>query len=135
MSKKTAKPAAKAAKPTQSGTTVIDSAQQIWAAGLAAYDKARGKRSKAFDKLVQDGLTLQKKAQSAVQEKAGAQWDKLEAIFERRVAQALQSLGTPTAAALAALSQKIDALAKAVQQNDQSTARPKAAAKKVAKKA
>ena len=94
---------------------VKDSAQQIWAAGLASFSKAQGEGSKVFEALVSEGLKLQKKTQSAAEEKlsavahkvsgmagdvgakAGQHWDKLETIFEQRVAKALKSLGVPSA--------------------------------------
>ena len=60
--------------------------------------------------------------------KAQGQWDKLENIFEDRVAKALAKLGVPSARDLEALSARVDALAKG------SKAAPaKAAAKPAAK--
>jgi poly(hydroxyalkanoate) granule-associated protein len=110
---------------------IKDSAQQIWAAGLASFAKAQGEGSKVFEALVSEGLKLQKKTQSAAEEKlsavaskvsgvagdvgakAGQHWDKLEAIFEQRVAKALQGLGVPTKADIDSLIERIDALAQA----------------------
>ncbi|NCT84884.1 MAG: phasin family protein [Comamonadaceae bacterium] len=109
---------------------VKDSAQQIWAAGLASFAKAQGEGAKVFEALVSEGLKLQKKTQSAAEEKlsavaskvsgmagdvgakAGQHWDKLESIFEQRVAKALKSLGVPSAGDIDALIQRIDALAR-----------------------
>ncbi|PTT87980.1 poly granule associated protein, partial [Pelomonas sp. HMWF004] len=89
---------------------IKDSAQHIWAAGLASFAKAQGEGGKVFEALVSEGLKLQKKTQSAAEEKlsavaskvtgmagdvgskAGQQWDKLESIFEQRVAKALKTL-------------------------------------------
>jgi poly(hydroxyalkanoate) granule-associated protein len=111
---------------------VKDSAQQIWAAGLGAFAKAQGEGGKVFDALVKEGLNLQKKTQSAAEEKlsamaskvsgmagdvgskAGQQWDKLESIFEERVAKAMKSLGVPSAKDVAELTQRIDALSAAM---------------------
>jgi len=111
---------------------VKDSAQQIWAAGLGAFAKAQGEGGKVFEALVKEGLNLQKKTQSAAEEKlsamaskvsgmagdvgskAGQQWDKLESIFEDRVAKAMKSLGVPSAKDVEALSKRIDALNAAV---------------------
>ena len=108
---------------------VKDSAQQIWAAGLASFAKAQGEGSKVFEALVSEGLKLQKKTQSAAEEKlsavaskvssvagdvgakAGQPWDKLETIFEQRVAKALQGLGVPTKGDIDALIKRIDDLA------------------------
>lgn len=116
----------------QLAQSVRDSAQQIWAAGLGAFAKAQGEGGKVFEALVKEGAKLQKKTQSAAEEKiselankvsgvgsevgakAGQQWDKLEAIFEERVARALKRLGVPSAKDVDALIQRIDALSAAV---------------------
>ena len=108
---------------------VKDSAQQIWAAGLASFSKAQGEGSKVFEALVSEGLKLQKKTQSAAEEKlsaaasklsgvagdvgakAGQHWDKLESIFEQRVAKALKTLNVPSASDVDSLIKRIDALA------------------------
>lgn len=136
----------------QVGQAVKDSAQQIWAAGLGAFAKAQGEGGKVFEALVSEGMKLQKKTQSAAEQKlasmtskvsgmagdvgakAGQHWDKLESIFEDRVANALKRLGVPTAKEVEALIERIDALSKAV---GVPTAKPaaKAAAKAPAKKA
>ena len=107
---------------------VKDSAQQIWLAGLGAFAKMQQEGSKAFEALVKDGAGMQKKTQQAAEEtlnqaqtrmagfasefgtKAAGQWGKLENIFEERVARALEKLGTPTAADMAALQARVDAL-------------------------
>jgi len=108
---------------------VKDSAQQIWAAGLASFAKAQGEGSKVFEALVSEGLKLQKKTQSAAEEKlsavatkvsgmagdvgakAGQHWDKLESIFEARVAKALKTLNVPSAGDVQSLIKRIDDLA------------------------
>lgn len=129
---------------------VKDSAQQIWAAGLGAFSKAQGEGGKVFEALVSEGVKLQKKTQSAAEEKlsavaskvtgmagdvgskAGQQWDKLEAIFEDRVAKAMSRLGVPSAKDVEALIARIDALSAAVgiQAPAKKAARSKPAAKK-----
>ncbi|MFN3303436.1 MAG: phasin family protein [Roseateles sp.] len=132
---------------------VKDSAQQIWAAGLASFAKAQGEGTKVFEALVAEGLKLQKKTQSAAEEKlsavaskvsgvagdvgakAGQHWDKLEAIFEQRVAKALQGLGVPTKGDIDALIKRIDALAVATGVEPAKKAARKAAAKPAAKPA
>ena len=50
-----------------------------------------------------------------IQSKAGQQWDKLENIFEDRVAKALNKLGVPSAKDVDALIARIDELNKSVQ--------------------
>ena len=132
----------------QLSSTVKDSAQQIWLAGLGAFSKAQEEGGKVFEALVKEGLTIQRKTQAVAEEKiteatsrvttmasdigskAQGQWDKLENIFEDRVAKALAKLGVPSARDLEALSARVDALAKG------SKAAPaKAAAKAAAKPA
>lgn len=111
---------------------VKDSAQQIWAAGLASFHKAQGEGTKVFEALVSEGQKLQKKTQSAAEEKfsavatkvtgmagdvgskAGQHWDKLETIFEQRVAKALKTLGVPSAGDVDSLIKRIDSLAVSV---------------------
>jgi len=130
----------------QLSSTVKDSAQQIWLAGLGAFSKAQEEGGKVFEALVKEGLTIQRKTQAVAEEKiseatsrvttmandigskAQGQWDKLENIFEDRVAKALAKLGVPSARDLAALSARVDALAKGGK-----AAPAKAAAKPAAK--
>lgn len=108
--------------------TVKDSAQQIWLAGLGAFAKAQGEGGKVFDTLIKEGTNLQRKTQAAAGEKLGdvagkmsamagevgnkanAQWDKLESIFEERTARAMNKLGVPNAKDLAALVDRVAAL-------------------------
>ena len=107
------------------GGSVKDSAQQIWLAGLGAFAKAQEEGSKVFEALVKEGLGIQRKSQAAAEEKlseatskmanmaggfaprAAGPWDKLENIFEDRVAKALQKLGMPSAQELEKLTQRL----------------------------
>jgi len=116
----------------QIANNVRDSAQQIWAAGLGAFSKAQGEGGKVFETLVKEGMNLQKKTQNMAEQKLGAvatkmsgmanevgskagqQWDKLESIFEERVARALKSLGVPSGKDIGSLISRIDALSAAV---------------------
>lgn len=137
--------AAAPSKPTRGKTTaskktalplagsVKDSAQQIWQAGLGAFTKAQTEGTKAFEALVKEGVSFQRKTQSAAEEKineatqkmssmatdisskASGQWDKLENIFEDRVAKALNKLGVPSAKDVSALIARIDELNASVQ--------------------
>lgn len=139
----------------QLSSTVKDSAQQIWLAGLGAFSKAQEEGGKVFEALVKEGLTIQRKTQAVAEEKiteatsrvttmasdigskAQGQWDKLENIFEDRVAKALAKLGVPSARDLEALSARVDALAKGSKAAPaRATAKPaaKAPAKKAAAK-
>ena len=130
----------------QLSSTVKESAQQIWLAGLGAFSKAQEEGGKVFEALVKEGLSIQRKTQAVAEEKiseatsrvtsmasdigsrAAGQWDKLENIFEDRVATALSKLGVPTSRDLDVLNARIDALAKSSK-----AASAKAAAKPAAK--
>ena len=112
---------------------VKESAQQIWLAGLGAFSKAQEGGGKVYESLMKEGLSIQRKTQAAaeekiseatskmanmagdIQSKAGHQWDKLENIFEDRVAKALNKLGVPSAKDVDALIARIDELNKNVQ--------------------
>ena len=113
---------------TDPAKKIRDSAQQIWLAGLGAFAKAQQEGAKAFESLVKEGVSAQKKTQSAAEdgfaqarskvsgfaddfsERASGQWGKLEGIFEERVARALTKLGMPSAAEVADLRAQVVAL-------------------------
>ena len=138
----------------QLSSTVKDSAQQIWLAGLGAFSKAQEEGGKVFEALVKEGLSIQRKTQAVAEEKiseatsrvssmandigsrAAGQWDKLENIFEDRVATALTKLGVPSSRDLDVLNARIDALAKSLGKAPPAVkaAPAKVAAKPVAKK-
>jgi poly(hydroxyalkanoate) granule-associated protein len=137
------------------GDAVRDSAQQIWQAGLGAFTRAQAEGSKAFEALVQEGVSMQRKTQAAAEQrlaeatskmnsmaselssKATGQWDKLETIFEDRVARALNKLGVPSAKDVNVLIAKIDALSLAVENLSKASAQAatKPASKTAAKSA
>ncbi len=114
--------------------SVKGSAQQIWQAGLGAIAKAQAEGAKALENLVKEGTSMQRKTQAAAEEKiseatsrmtamagdittkASGQWDKLENIFEERVAKALNKLGVPSAKDVNALIARIDELNTSVRQ-------------------
>jgi len=116
----------------QFSATVKESAQQIWLAGLGAFSKAQEEGGKVFETLVKEGVAIQRKTQSAAEEKlteatsrmasmasdisskASGQWDKLETIFEDRVAKALNKLGVPSAKDIDVLVARIDELNRSV---------------------
>lgn len=106
----------------------------IWLAGLGAFAKAQAEGTKAFEALVNEGIALQRKTHAMAQERiseatqqmeelaarasnvATDRWDKLEGIFEQRVARALARLGIPSAADLESLSERLDAIERAMQE-------------------
>jgi poly(hydroxyalkanoate) granule-associated protein len=133
--------------PAAMSDNVKEQAQQIWLAGLGAFAKAQEDGTKAFEKLVSDGITMQRKVHSTAEEKlaeatqkvtqaastfnerATGQWGKLEGIFEERVAKALHGLGVPSAGELKALHARVAAL------EAQLGSKPQAAAKSTDKPA
>ena len=142
--------AAQKASP-QLSSAVKDSAQQIWLAGLGAFSKAQEEGSKVFDSLVKEGLAIQRKTQAAaeekiseatsrmsdmasdIQSKAGNRWDKLENIFEERVAKALGKLGVPSARDVSALTERVDLLDQQVSKLNSGSAASGPTAKPAAK--
>jgi poly(hydroxyalkanoate) granule-associated protein len=117
---------------TQLAGAIKDKSQQIWLAGLGAFAKAQEEGNKVFENLVKEGEDLQERTRKLADEtvvevadkvnkladnvshRANAQWDKLEAVFEERVARALGRLGVPTNKDLQQLSKRIEQLSKAV---------------------
>jgi poly(hydroxyalkanoate) granule-associated protein len=138
---------------SQLAHTVKDSAQQIWLAGLGAFSKAQAEGGKVFEALVREGVALQRKTHAAAEDKitevtskmtdmaggisgkATQQWDKLESIFEERVAKALNRLGVPSAKDVDALMARIDALSANVARLSGGAAAKPAAKKTAAKTA
>jgi poly(hydroxyalkanoate) granule-associated protein len=152
MVTKTQKSKPKAAAGSPLSGSVKDSAQQIWQAGLGAFSRAQEEGSKVFDALVKEGMSIQRKTQTVAEEKiseatskvssmandigskAAGQWDKLEGIFEDRVAKALGKLGVPSAKDVDALMARIEELNKSVKKLSAKPA-AKVAVKPVAKAA
>jgi poly(hydroxyalkanoate) granule-associated protein len=131
-------------------SSVKDSAQQIWLAGLGAFSRVQEEGSKVFEALTKEGLAMQRKTQEAaaermaeasskmtnmatgIQSRAGQQWDKLENIFEERVAKALNKLGVPAARDIEALAARIDELNMSLQKMSSKTPAAKTAARRTA---
>ena len=139
LKKKVMKKTAKSKSKASFAAPVVDSAREIWLAGLGAFSFAQNESgkiieqgNKLFEKLVAEGAKLEKKgrnvAESAVggfkeevESKVGAvrkqavdNWDKLETIFENRVARVLGQLGVPTADEVKKLSERVQTLASKV---------------------
>ena len=112
--------------------SVLESSRQIWLAGLGAFARAKDEGMKAFETLVQQGQALETRTKKAatdtaaaargaahtkakeMQAKAGGTWDKLEQVFEDRVARALSRLGVYTQNDVERLAERVDALSEAV---------------------
>lgn len=134
------------ATAAQFAESVRASAQQIWLAGLGAFAKAQAEGSKMFDNLVKEGAGMQGRSEAGAQglheagarmgsmagelgARAAGQWDRLEGIFEERVAKALRRLGVPRIEELEMLAARVEALERATAQS------PKAARRTTAKTA
>ena len=169
LHKSTDQTQAHTATGAQLASSVKDSAQQIWLAGLGAFSKAQAEGGKVFEALVKDGMGMQRKTQAAAEEKiseatskmttmangisakatgvatditakATGQWDKLENIFEERVAKALSKMGMPTAQEVQALAKRVDELSAQLKKAPaksaaKPTAKPAVAPKVAVKKA
>ena len=132
-------PAAKPADVKDRSKSVLDSSRQIWLAGLGAFSRAQAEGSKLFETLVEQGESIEARTRRAaadgavaardaaqakakeMQKMAGGTWDKLEKVFEDRVARALSRLGVHTQKDVDRLVARVDALSEAV--NELITAR------------
>ena len=102
--------------------TIRESANQIWLAGLGAFAKAQSEGNKVFEALVAEGQRIQEETKSAaderiveVKERAVGTWDKLEQVFEDRVARALHSLNVPSRKDIETLSKRVAELTAATE--------------------
>ena len=111
---------------------MLDSSQQIWLAGLGAFSRAQAEGMKMFETLVKQGEGLETKTRRAavdtaaaargaakakvkeVKQGVGGTWDKLEQVFEDRVARALSKLGVYTQNDVERLAERVDELSEAV---------------------
>ncbi|HSQ81193.1 MAG TPA: phasin family protein [Casimicrobiaceae bacterium] len=111
---------------------VLDSSRQIWLAGLGAFSRAQAEGTKLFETLVKQGEAIESRTRRAatdtaaaardaaqakakeMQKMAGGTWDKLEKVFEDRVARALSRLGVHTQKDVDRLAARVDALSEAV---------------------
>ena len=108
--------------------SLVESAQQIWMAGVGAFTRAQGEGSKLFEALVTEGMNIEKTTRKlaggrvdavrdamegrvgAVRGRASDTWDRLEKVFEDRVQRALTRLGVPGREDIAELTARVDAL-------------------------
>ena len=122
----TPKPPKSQATPAQpTAQAFAPPAQQVWLAGLGAMAKAQEQGSKAMEALLSDGLAFQRKSQAEAQQRlqeaterlghlasdfgqnASGRVDKLEHLFEDRVAKALHRLGMPSLLDIQMLSERV----------------------------
>lgn len=141
---------------------LVEYGREVWLAGLGALSMAQeeggkiggkvmAKGSKLFDQLVKEGSKLEQTTRKSVntagddirggiesrvdrvRKTAASNWDKLESVFEERVARALGRLGIPTADEIQELVNQVNELNREVRTLNKKQAA--AAVKKVAKKA
>lgn len=116
------------AAPEGVARSLSESAQQIWLAGVGAFNRAQAEGTRLFDGLVKEGLNLEQTARRFAGQRAGTvrdsvestvgqareraadTWDRLEKVFEDRVQRALVQLGVPNREDLNGLSRRVDAL-------------------------
>ena len=107
---------------------LIDTAQQIWSAGVGALARAQGEGTDLFEALVKKGMNLEAQTRKLangkvdvvrgavedrvenVREKATDTWDRMEKVFEDRVQRALTRLGVPTREDLGSLIKRVESL-------------------------
>jgi len=115
---------------------VRDLARQIWLAGLGAFARAQDEGSKLFETLAQEGqavdVRMKKTADEQserikgeaetvkgkveeIRERASGAWNKLEEVFQERVARALRRLGVPTQNDIQRLFEQVDLLSQNIQ--------------------
>ncbi len=102
------------ATENQLAVKVREFANQIWLAGLGAFAKAQQEGAKMFEALVEEGEKVQERTRTAADErlaevraKASGTWDKLEQVFEDRVARALHRLSVPSRKDIDTLSKRV----------------------------
>ncbi len=126
------KPAPKSAPKAESSKSIMESAQDIWLAGLGAFGKAQQEGSKLFQTLVKEGSALEGKtrkiASGAAGEMRGAvesssnqmrgqaqeSWGRLEQVFEKQVSSALAKLNIPGRKEFDELTRRLEELGKDV---------------------
>jgi poly(hydroxyalkanoate) granule-associated protein len=125
---KTPVPAGRSRSDDQLASAVRESAEQIWLAGLGAFAKAQQEGTKVFEALVREGDLLQQRTRAVTEQRleevadrftqaatqlsrqATQSWDRLEQVFEDRVARALSHLGVPSAREIRELTEMLQAL-------------------------
>ena len=132
--------------------SLVESAQQIWMAGVGAFTRAQGEGSKLFEALVNEGMNIEKTTRKlatgkvdavrdamedrvgAVRGRASDTWDRLEKVFEDRVQRALNRLGIPGREELAALEARVNALSSQARKANGAKSPKAAPAKKATRK-
>lgn len=114
-----------------------DFTRQIWLAGLGAFARAQEEGGKFFETLAQEGqavdarmkktpndkseqmkggIEIVKDKAEEIQDKATSTWNKLEEVFQARVARALRRLGVPSRDDIQRLFEQVDLLGRNVEE-------------------
>lgn len=142
------------AKAEHLSKSIVDSAQQIWMAGMGAFNRAQGEGSKLFEALVKEGMNIEQHTRKlaggkvdavrdavenrvgVARERATDTWDRLEKVFEERVQRALNRLGVPSREDLSDLTARVNGLTELLRkQGGKAEAKPLVKAVKAAKPA
>ncbi len=140
------------ARDDKLATTLLDSANQIWLAGLGAYARAEEEGTRVFDQLVALGERVESRARDQglrpihaaerkvdeVRDSASGVANHIRLAFERRVARFLNALQIPTSRDVDELAQRVEELTVALErmerraaaQRSTTASRSKSAAKK-----
>jgi poly(hydroxyalkanoate) granule-associated protein len=134
------------AEPAAMVDAVAASAERIWQAGLGAFAKAQQDGGALFDTLVRDGAHLHELTRDFVRKQApgmsskvgqfaSGSLEKIEKIFDDRVARSLQNLGVPSRDEMEALRREIESLSLSMAALGASARKPAAKTAKPAKSA
>jgi poly(hydroxyalkanoate) granule-associated protein len=107
---------------------IRESANHIWLAGLGAYAKTQEEGEKLFQSLIKEGEKFEKQARKTAEarideakgkviefrDKASHQIERLEELFQERVAQVLSRLGVPTQEDIQELAKRVEELNKSI---------------------
>lgn len=149
------KPASSVGAAADKANTLIETAQQIWMAGVGALGRAQEEGGKLFDGLVREGMSLEQKTRrfatgkvdvardavestvAQVKERASDTWDRLEKVFEDRVSRVLSKLGVPGRDEMQALIERVEELNRTLRNTAAASAKTakKATKRPVAKRA
>ena len=133
----------------------LDRNRDIWLAGLGAFSKARDESGELFNKLIESGEKYEDKYKQLVDDSSESAMkkvsklfdkipnpsDKIEDVFDSRVAKALKRLGVmPTVNALQSLAEQVENLNALIEEYvdttpEKKSKKPAAAKKAAAKKA
>jgi len=104
----------------------------LWLAGLGVASLAQKESVKAYDSLIKEGKTLEKKSKkiskevstkaekrfNSIRKVADKQFNKVENLFETKIESVLKKLDIPSVKDINGLSKKVDSLVKEIKQSN-----------------